>query len=259
MDERTLHNALSDFHLGGLRIFEQTGSTNDVALAWAADSAPDLALVYAEEQTSGRGRGDRRWFTSPGTALAFSLVLRPLLGKEQFIPLFSGLGALAVCEALRLRGLHPEIKWPNDVLLNRHKVSGVLAESVWMGEKLDSIVLGIGVNVKPEAVPPSDQLRFPATSLEAEMGQSVDRLALLRDVLQALLYWRGLLAKDAFLLALENLLAFRGEQVDIRVEGTSEKTGKVEGLEMDGSLRLLSPEGHVFIVHFGEVHLRPVL
>ena len=259
MDERILRKALSDIPLGGLRTFEQTGSTNDVALVWAADGAPDLALVCAEEQTSGRGRGDRRWFTPPGTALAFSLVLRPYPGEEQSVPLFSGLGAMAVCAALGMRGLHPEIKWPNDVLLNRRKVCGVLAEAVWMGEKADSIVLGVGVNVKPEAVPPSDQLNFPATSIEAEMGKSVDRLTLLRDVLQALLYWRSLLTKDVFLNTWENHLAFRGEQVEIWAEGGPARTGQVEGLERDGSLRLRSHAGQVFTVQFGEVHLRPVL
>lgn len=259
MDEGTLRKLLSDIPLGGLRTFEQTGSTNDLAMAWAAEGAPNLALVCAEEQSSGRGRGNRRWFTLPGTALAFSLVLRPLPGEELSVPLFSGLGALAVCDALEMRGLHPEIKWPNDVLLNRCKVCGVLAEAVWMGEKVDSIVLGIGVNVKPEAVPPSDQLNFPATSIEAEMGKSVDRLTLLKDVLQALLYWRGLLTKDVFPHAWENHLAFRGEQVEIWAEGVTLRKGQIDGLERDGSLRLRSHAGQVYTVHFGEVHLHPVL
>jgi BirA family biotin operon repressor/biotin-[acetyl-CoA-carboxylase] ligase len=259
MDERTLRKVLSDIPLGGLRTFEQTGSTNDVALAWAADGAPDLALVCAEEQTSGRGRGDRRWFTSPATSLAFSLVLRPFTDEEQSVSLFSGLGAVAVCEALRRRGLQPEIKWPNDVLLNRRKVCGVLAEAVWMGDKVDCIVLGIGVNVKPESVPPFDLLNFPATCIEAEIGKSVTRLPLLRDILQALLTWRGLLTEDGFLDAWDGQLAFRGEHVEILAEGVPVRTGQVEGLERDGSLRLRSHTGQVFTVHFGEVHLRPVL
>lgn len=259
MDEPILRKVLSDISLGGLRAFEQTGSTNDVALAWAADGAPDLALVCAEEQTSGRGRGDRRWFTPPGTALAFSLVLRPLPGEEQSVQLFSGLGALAVWEALGMRGLHPEIKWPNDVLLNRSKVCGVLVEAVWMGEKAKSIVLGVGVNVKPEAVPPSDQLNFPATSVETEMGKSVDRLTLLRDILQALCSWRGLLTKDVFHNAWGKHLAFRGERVKILRDGFPVRTGQVEGLERDGSLRLRSDDGQVFTVQFGEVQLFPVL
>jgi BirA family biotin operon repressor/biotin-[acetyl-CoA-carboxylase] ligase len=259
MDERTFRKTLSNIPLGGLRTFEQAASTNDVALAWATEGAPDLALVYAEEQTSGRGRGDRRWFTPPGTALAFSLVLRPFPGEEQSVPLFSGLGAIAVCEALGMRGLRPEIKWPNDVLLNRRKVCGILAETVWMGDNADSIVLGIGVNVKPEAVPPTDQLNFPATSIETEMGKSVDRLTLFSDVLQGLIYWRSLLTQDIFPNAWENYLAFRGEQVEIRVEGVPTRRGQVEGVERDGSLRLLSQEGQVFTVQFGEVHLRLVL
>jgi len=259
MDELSLRKTLASLPLGGLRYFEQTGSTNDIARSWAADGAPDLALVWAEEQTSGRGRGDRRWFTPPGKALAFSLIVRPLPGEEQSVSLFSGLGAMAVCEALLMRGLHPEIKWPNDVLLKRRKVCGVLAEAVWMGGKADSIVLGIGVNVKPEAVPPPDQLIFPATSIEAELGISVDRLTLLKDVLQALLSLRLLLTKDGFHITLENHLAFRGEQVEIWEQGVLSRMGQVEGLERDGSLRLRSDDGQVFNVQFGEVHLRPVL
>jgi BirA family biotin operon repressor/biotin-[acetyl-CoA-carboxylase] ligase len=259
MDESTLRITLSNIPLGGLRTFEQVGSTNDAALAWAADGAPDLAMVYAEEQTTGRGRGHRRWFTAPGTALAFSLVNRPSTSEEQSISLFSGLGAIAVCEALGLRGLHPEIKWPNDVLLNRRKVCGILAEAVWLGEKVDSIILGIGVNVTPEAVPPADQLNFPAISVEGAMGKSVDRSILLKDILQALLYWRGLLSKDVFRTAWENYLAFRGERVEIRAEGVPARIGHVEGLDQDGSLRLKSQDGQVLTVQFGEVHLHPVL
>jgi BirA family biotin operon repressor/biotin-[acetyl-CoA-carboxylase] ligase len=259
MDELNLRKAISDLPLGGLRAFEKIGSTNDVALAWAADGAPDLAMVYAEEQTSGRGRGDRRWFTPAGTALAFSLVLRPVPDEEQSLGFFSGLGAMAVCQALGLRGLHPEIKWPNDVLLNRRKVCGVLVEAVWTGEDLDSIVLGVGVNVKSEAIPTSDQLNFPATSIETEMGESVDRLTLLKDILQALIYWRGLLMKDVFSSTWEKQLAFRGEQVEIQVEGFPVRVGKIEGLEKNGTLRLRSTDGQVFAVQFGEVHVGPVL
>jgi BirA family biotin operon repressor/biotin-[acetyl-CoA-carboxylase] ligase len=259
MDEQALRKILSDIPLGGLRTFEQVGSTNDTALAWAADGAPDLAMVYADEQKSGRGRGDRRWFTPPGAALAFSLINRPSTAEEQSIPLFSGLGAIAVCEALGLRGLHPEIKWPNDVLLDRRKVCGILAEAVWMGEKVDCIILGIGVNVNPGSVPSSEKLNFPATCVETVLGKSVDRLVLLRDILQALLYWRSLLTKDVFPAAWNKYLAFRGEQVEIHSQGVHARTGQVDGLERDGSLRLRSQDGQLFLMQFGEVQLRPVL
>jgi BirA family biotin operon repressor/biotin-[acetyl-CoA-carboxylase] ligase len=265
MEERILQRALLNIPLGGLRYFEQTGSTNDVALAWAAAGAPDLALVIAGQQTAGRGRGNHSWFTAPGAALAFSLVFRPLPGEVQSIPLFSALGALAVCEVLAAHGLHPEIKWPNDVLLNRKKVCGILAESVWLGAKVDSIVLGLGLNIKPEALPPPEQLTFPATCLEAELPppwhtvEVLEQGMLLQQILQAVRYWRTILGANSFMHTWERRLAFRGEQVDIWVDGQAVRKGQVDGLEPDGSLRLISPQGQIFAVQFGEVHLRPVV
>jgi len=265
MDERTLRKALSNLPLGGLRYFRQTGSTNDVALAWAAAGSPDLALVVADEQTAGRGRGIHQWFSPPGAALAFSLVIRPIPAEQTLIPLFSALGALAVCEVLSALGLQPEIKWPNDVLLNRRKVCGILAESVWTGEKADSLILGLGLNIKPEAVPSPDQLNYPATCLEAELTPSqlkvqvFEREALLRQILQAVLHWRDLVGTNVFMQSWETRLAFRREQVEIWTEGQAARKGQLDGLEQDGSLRLLSPQGQVFTVRFGEVHLRPVV
>jgi BirA family biotin operon repressor/biotin-[acetyl-CoA-carboxylase] ligase len=259
IDERSLRNGLIGLPLGDLRFFVQTGSTNDLALVWAAEGAADLSLVCAEEQTAGRGRGDHRWFTPAGTALAFSLVLRPMLGEEQSIQLFSGLGSLAVCEALELHGLKPEIKWPNDVLLNGSKVCGVLAEAVWLGDKTDCVILGIGVNIDLASVPPPDQLLYPATCVEAELHIPVDRMLLLREILTSLLTWRDLLTGEAFLTTWQNHLAFRSLQVEIWADGLPVRTGKVEGLEQDGSLRLLTNTGQTFTVHFGEVHLVSLL
>ena len=163
------------------------------------------------------------------------------------------------------QGLRPEIKWPNDVLLNRRKVCGILAESVWTGEKVDSLVVGVGLNIKPAALPPPDQLNFPATCLEAELPPpshivpAFEQVILLQQILQALRYWRTLIATNLFLHTWERRLAFRGEQVEIWVDGQALRKGQVDGLEQDGSLRLLSPQGLAFTVQFGEVHLRPVV
>ena len=261
MNERELRKVLSDLHLAGIRFFSKTGSTNDVALAWAAEGAPDLGLVYAEEQTAGRGRLGRRWFTPPGAALAFSLVIRPLPGEQQTLSLFSGLGALAVSEALAGRGYPAEIKWPNDVLIRDRKVCGILAEAVWIGERIDSLVLGIGINVSPASVPPADELIFPATCLEAELAADapVARSALLREILRALIDWRVRMAGDEFLRAWQERLAFRGKRVEVSGAGGVSKSGLVQGLERDGSLRLVGDRGEVFTVQFGDVHLRPVV
>ncbi len=259
MNENQIHRAISGLPLGEIRFFERIGSTNDVALAWAAGGAPDLSLVCAEEQISGRGRGGRQWFTPPGAALAFSLILR--LGKQEAASLsrFSGLGALAVCEALEGLGLNPQVKWPNDVLLQRRKVCGVLAEAVWLGEELDCVVLGVGLNVTPQAVPLADKLAFPATCVEAEMGSKVSRPRLLAAILRSLLHWRGMIAEIPFLQAWERRLAFRGEAIEILSEYAPRRDGVVDGLEPDGSLRLLTASGSLLTVAFGEVHLRPLV
>ena len=274
MNERELRRTLSDLPLGGVRYYEQTGSTNDVALAWASAGAPDLALVIADEQTAGRGRLGRKWVTPPGAALAFSLVLRPRPVERDVIPLYSALGALAVVSALEEKyGSKPEIKWPNDVLVQGRKLCGILAEAVWLGSQAESVILGIGLNVRAEAVPAADSLDFPATSLETVTGttnatpQSVDRLSLLHDILAALIAWRPRLGSGEFIRAWEARLAYRGEQVQVwseasagvGAEGKPIRAGQVEGLEHDGSLQLRSPQGEIFSVRFGEVHLRPVV
>jgi biotin-(acetyl-CoA carboxylase) ligase len=82
---------------------------------------------------------------------------------------------------------------------------------------------------------------------------------LLQQILQAVRYWRTMLGANIFLHTWERRLAFRGEQVDIWVDGQAVRKGQVDGLEPDGSLRLISPQGQIFAVQFGEVHLRPVV
>jgi BirA family transcriptional regulator, biotin operon repressor / biotin---[acetyl-CoA-carboxylase] ligase len=262
MDEHSLRKILADLPLGEMHFFEQVGSTNDVALAWATEAAPDWSLVVADEQTAGRGRGRRNWFTPPGAALAFSLVLRPQPSELNLIPLFSAVGALAVSCTLESIGFKPQIKWPNDILLRRRKVSGVLAESVWTGEQVDSVVLGIGLNIRPSAVPSTAELRYPATCLEIERSsespQEFDREKLLHIILQKIVGVRPQLGSEDFLRAWQDRLAFVGEPVEVWGEDQPARAGKVLGLEPDGSLRLLSPSGESFSVHFGEIHLRPL-
>lgn len=259
MNNRLLKAALKDLPMGGLRYLERVGSTNDVALAWAADGAADFSLVVSDEQTTGRGRGGRRWYTPPGAALAFSLILRPRSVEHEKAALFSALGAVAVVEALGQRALQAEIKWPNDVLLRRRKVCGVLTETVWVGDQIDSLVIGVGVNVASSSVPPAEQLTFPATCLEVEAGREVDRLSLLHDILFALSHWRPQMGTSAFRDAWERRLAFRGETVEVWAEGRPPCSGQIAGLGQDGSLLLRSSAQEILSFPFGEVHLRPVV
>lgn len=258
MNEAQLKILLAPLPLGPLRYFDRIGSTNDEALAWALQGAPDLSLVVADEQTKGRGRMDRKWLTPPNAALAMSLILRPSQTEHAHPARTTGLFAVSLADSLRTLGLAPQIKWPNDVLISGRKVAGILVESTWIGEELDALVLGMGVNVLRESVPPDDQLLFPATSIETELGRPVKRAKMIRDILANVLDWRPRLGTGVFLKTWEENLAFRDQQVQVQRESGNPLTGKLLGLNPDGSLRLRDLHGKSVTVQFGEVHLRPV-
>jgi BirA family biotin operon repressor/biotin-[acetyl-CoA-carboxylase] ligase len=258
MNQNELKKALSKLALGDIRYFESIGSTNDEALAWAAADAPDLSLVIADEQTAGRGRLDRKWFTPKGTALAFSLILRPTASEKPHLSRTVGLAALAVAEALRSRGLAAQIKWPNDVLINGRKMCGILTESVWSGDEVDCAVLGVGVNVLKESVPPAEDLLFPATSLEEELGQPPERVEVLSEILSAFLSLRPRLTSDDLVSLWQSLLAFQGKAVQIESNAAQPVAGRISGLNLDGSLQILNEHGEIVTVRFGDVRVRPL-
>jgi BirA family biotin operon repressor/biotin-[acetyl-CoA-carboxylase] ligase len=271
--------ALAELAIGPVRYFEQIDSTNTEAARWVDSGCPNQALVLADEQTAGKGRAGRQWFTPPGTALAFSLILRPnsqIPGRNwpvsaEMLPRITALGALAVCETLRVRfGLSTQIKWPNDVLSSGRKCCGVLAEAIWQGEQLAAIILGIGINVKPASVPPEEDLAFPAICVETALqesgayGQTVNRLELLRAILEELLKWQQRIAGQEFISAWENRLAFRNEWVRVSRFGdhsdeipVSMIEGQMLGLEPDGQLRLRDRSGQILTISSGAINLRP--
>jgi BirA family biotin operon repressor/biotin-[acetyl-CoA-carboxylase] ligase len=258
MNQNELKKSLSRLPLGGIKYFESIGSTNDEALAWAANEAMDLSLVIADEQTAGRGRLNRKWFTPKGTALAFSVILNPTAAEKPHLSRIVGLAALAVAKALQTRGLPTQIKWPNDVLIRGRKVSGILTESVWSGEDVECVVIGIGVNVRKGSVPPAELLQFPATSLEDELDPAPERGDILRDILGALIELRPLLGTDEIIAQWEGLLALRDENVQVESEKNPPVTGQIYGLETDGSLCLRNEHGEFVTVRFGDVRLRPL-
>jgi len=240
------------------RYFPSIGSTMDEARAWAEAGAPDGAVVAADEQTSGRGRLQRHWVTRPGSALAFSLVLRPSPEELPHLALLSPLGGLAVCTALEdTLGLAPQIKWPNDVLLARRKTCGILAETFWQDSALGAVILGIGINIAPGSVPPPQEVLFPATCLEDFTHQPVDRSALLAAILDQLEAWRAQLGSPAFLDAWQSRLAFRGEPVEIQFPANPALVGRLQGVDADGNLRIELKSGEMVSMAAGDVRLRP--
>jgi BirA family biotin operon repressor/biotin-[acetyl-CoA-carboxylase] ligase len=258
MNETSLKKKLAKLNLGGLRYFDSIGSTNDEALAWAASGAKDFSLVVADEQTQGRGRLDRKWFTPKGSSIAMSLILHPTAPMRPHLSRTVGLAALSLADACLTLGLSPKIKWPNDILLDGKKTAGILVETVWSGDEADTLVIGMGINVEKSAVPPVESLQFPAVSLEDGLGTAPKREEVISLVLTSLLRWREQIGSDGFIKAWEEKLAFRGEAVQIWAGGEESMHGRLDGLESDGSLRLRDEHDKFVIVRFGDVSLRPV-
>jgi BirA family biotin operon repressor/biotin-[acetyl-CoA-carboxylase] ligase len=162
-----------------------------------------------------------------------------------------------VCEALeQTHGLQAEIKWPNDVLLQETKVCGVLPEAHWTGEHLQALILGIGINVAAESVPPAKTLSFPATSVEVSLGRQVDAGSLLRSVLERILGWKDRLSEPSFISAWDERLAYKGEQVSFSTNDHAIEAELI-GLAADGSLRLKLSSGEVRSFQMGEIRIRP--
>jgi BirA family biotin operon repressor/biotin-[acetyl-CoA-carboxylase] ligase len=154
--------------------------------------------------------------------------------------------------------LQAQIKWPNDVLVGGRKLTGVLVEVDWQGEDIRSTVLGIGINVAPDSVPPESEVVFPATCVEAALGRPIDRWTLLKEVLRVLLSRLPDIHQDEFLQAWEGKLAYQREWVQLLREGSEPVVGRLLGLKSDGSLRLALPNGEEKFFHAGEIHLRKV-
>ena len=177
----------------GTRIlfFSTTGSTNDVASTLAVSPQGEGTVVIADAQSAGRGRRGRSWFSPAGAGLYVSVVLSPGRARrsaDRATALLTLAAGVALGEAIeRVTGLAPDIKWPNDLLIGRRKLAGILAEGVAVPASstgVHAVVLGYGVNIQRAAYPP--ELGDRATSLESELGRHVDRAAICAESLAAL-------------------------------------------------------------------------
>lgn len=163
--------------------FMTIGSTNQEAKRLAADGEPEGTIVVAEQQTAGRGRLSRQWFSPKTGGIWFSVILRPDIQPAEAAK-FTFLGAVAVTNAIRsATGLAVEIKWPNDIHYQGRKAGGILTELNAEWDAINYIVMGIGINVNIATAAFPEEIRETATSLQRETGQTVSRQQLLRQIL----------------------------------------------------------------------------
>jgi BirA family biotin operon repressor/biotin-[acetyl-CoA-carboxylase] ligase len=222
------------------------GSTNTEAMSAAAEGEPEGAIFLAEEQTAGRGRGSNQWDSQPSVGIYCSVVLRPQLTPADALPL-SLMAGIAVAEAVeRATGLRPNLRWPNDVLLNEKKFCGILTEMNSEAMRVRYVVVGLGINVNHTAFPPD--LEPIATSLRLESGREWSRVDLTAALLKSLDNAYRRFAADLVEARIEILREFerrssyaRGRHVYVLGEPGSE--GVTEGLDERGFLRLRTASG----------------
>jgi BirA family transcriptional regulator, biotin operon repressor / biotin---[acetyl-CoA-carboxylase] ligase len=243
-------------NLFGKRVFHffKTDSTNRVAMELGYAGEPEGTVVLAEAQTAGRGRSGRIWHSEKGTGLYFTVLLRPRLSPAQ-APLLTMLAGISAQTATAAQtGMVPELKWPNDLLLNGKKVGGILTEMHAEPNAVRFVIVGIGVNVNQEKFPP--ELSGTATSIRKESGRMSYRLELLVRLLTQFEsdYNRFLREGPAFVVArFESVSSFTRER-RVRVDtGAESYSGVTAGLSPEGLLLVQRDNGALVTVIAGDV------
>lgn len=244
--------------LGCQRIeLESVGSTNDEAARLARMGAKHGTIVIAERQKSGRGRDGRTWESPPG-GLYMSAVLRPPMPVVDVPPMTLAIG-IGLCDAVRTTGAPAVLKWPNDVLVADRKLAGVLVEAQSQGGKLESVIIGIGVNVDLSGGELPDAVAGTAITLAEAAGTTIDRHAFLERMLAHVERWMDRYVSnglEAVIPAWQERMAV-GLNARATVDGEP-MTGCVTGLDVDGALLLRDDDGNVHRVRSGDVEvLRP--
>lgn len=243
-----------------IHYFDETGSTNIDAKRYAEEGAPHGTTVIADMQAAGRGRRGKTWQSPSGSAIYMTILLRPdfMPDKASMLTLVM---ALSVADAIaEMTGLPTGIKWPNDIVINKKKVCGILTEMNAELDYIQYVVIGVGINVNnnsPEEFP--EEIRNRATSLKIESGVQISRAALLERVLahfeknyhsftDTLDLSRLMEAYDARLLNLN---------AEVKVlDPKGGYTGTARGINPTGELLVEKETGEVISVYAGEVSVR---
>ena len=227
-------------------------STMEVAKQEAQRGAAEGTVIVADEQTTGRGRIKRTWL-SPRGNIALSVILYPNL---VYLPSLIMLASLAVVGSIEaVTGLKPQVKWPNDVLINGRKVCGILIESDVQGNMVNYAIIGIGVNVnlKLSAFP---DLLLTATSLSDELGREVSRLDIIRQLLVEMERLYLTLPAESIYEQWRDRLITLGRRVCVRSDKTTYE-GIAESVTRDGSLLLRHSNGSLTRIVAGDVVTLP--
>lgn len=234
---------------------EELYSTNTYLMDKQNEINTNGTVILAETQTHGRGRKDRVWYSAPESNLTFSILLTNNKSLLKHSNLINFAASLAVSVSIEnLFQIKTDLKWPNDVLLNGKKTSGILLESSSLGNKINRLVVGIGINVNQNSFQGS--FNYPPTSIRIELGRIVEREKLLSEVLNNFELLLLKIEKDSSSIIAEwkskcNMI---GERISIS-ENDVEKFGIFYDVDEEGFLLLKTKDG-IEKIHFGDVSLR---
>lgn len=239
--------------------YDEIDSTNNRAKQLGNEQDKRQLLIIADQQTAGRGRRGRAWSNPKGTNIAMSFKLHPEI-EPQNASRITLIAALALVEAItKVTGLDAKIKWPNDIIINGHKVCGILTEMSSESDYIHYVVVGIGINVNGKDFP--EDIKQIATSLYIEGEQEVKRAVLLAEVIKAFeAYYKKFLETQDLSNMTEqynSFLVHNNKKVKI-ISGTDVTEGVAKGIDSEGSLLVELRNGAIKHVISGEVSVRGI-
>jgi BirA family biotin operon repressor/biotin-[acetyl-CoA-carboxylase] ligase len=241
-----------------IRYFETIDSTNRIGFDLARGGAAHGTVVIAEGQTAGRGRLGRSFYSPPHRNLYTSIVLRPSLSASEAATVILA-AAIAVAETVATCLGNPgavEIKWPNDVLLDGLKTSGILMELSAEATRVGFLILGIGVNLNVDRDSFPEDFRSLATSLLSHSGRSIDRAHFTRRLfgtLEEVLDVHAERGWDALRLRFQEFFRMLGRRIRVSDLAEGETTGVCRAIDPDGALLLERDDGERVRVLAGDV------
>ena len=258
LDPAKITAALETEQFGKKIIYEKTlSSTQTTAHQQAQDGAPNGTVVICEEQTEGRGRLTRPWKSQSGKGIAMSIILRPNVPPYE-APQFTLVGAVAVTCAIRdVAGIRPDIKWPNDLLINGLKCTGILTEMQADPDRVNAIIMGIGINVNHDSQDFDVDIANIATSLKITIGKQIDRAELVAKILYYLEKFSNQYIAEGF----TNIKALWEEYsctIGSRIKATTLRdvfVGKAIGITNEGILKLQLDDGTIKEIYSADIEL----
>jgi BirA family transcriptional regulator, biotin operon repressor / biotin---[acetyl-CoA-carboxylase] ligase len=238
--------------------YESCGSTQHLAYDAAQAGAPDGTLVVSEEQTAGKGRLSRPWNSAAQKGIWMSLIVRPSLTPQQ-APQMTLVAAVAIARAIEnVTGIAATIKWPNDILINGKKMTGILTELQAEPDRVKAIILGIGMNVNQDEEDFPEELKEIATSLKIACGKHIDRAKLAAEILGFIELYTKMYEKHGFgpiKLLWEGYSNTAGKRIRaVMLNETIE--GIALGISEDGLLELKLDDGSVRGIYSADIVMK---